>query len=156
MGQYSGPERIKAGVGGSFRNVINVTSGTRTMTVDESGSLVLLNLATGIDITLPAITSSNEVGTWYEFVSILAASTESYTITAQSGDLLLGRIWTQDTDTANGNASYAADGSDDLIITMSDTADLPGNTVKVTAITTTAWLVQGTLHHTGNAATPFS
>lgn len=156
MGQYSGPERIKAGVGGNFRNVINVTSGTRTMTVDESGSLVLLNLATGIDITLPAITSSDEVGTWYEFISILAASSETYTVTAQSGDLLIGRALVQDTDTANTIVSHAADVSDDLIFTLSDSADLPGSGARFTAITTTRWLVEGLIYHTGNSATPFS
>lgn len=155
MPQYSGPERIK-NTDTTFRNVITVTSATRTMTTDESGSLVLLNLATGIDITLPSITSANEVGTWYEFVSILAASSETYTITAATGDLLAGRVLVQDTDTANTIVSYAPDGSDDLIITLSDTADLPGNRIVVTAISTTAWLVNGTLFHTGNAATPFS
>lgn len=155
MTQYSGPERQKAN-DPTFRNVINVTASTRTMTTDESGALVLLNLATGIDITLPAIKSSDEVGTWYEFVSVLAASSESYTITAQAADLLLGRVLAQDTDTANTITSFAPDGSDDLIITLSDTADLPGGTVIVTAISTTQWLVQGTLFHTGNSATPFS
>lgn len=155
MTQYSGPERMK-NEAPSFRKVIDVTASTRAMTTDESGALVLLNLATGIDITLPAITSAHEVGTWYEFVSVLAASTETYTITAGAGDLLIGRVLVQDTDTANTIVSYAPDGSDDLILTMSDTADLPGNTVIVTAISTTAWLVQGTLFHTGNAATPFS
>lgn len=155
MAQYSGPERIRNNAPG-FRNVIDVTAATRTMTTDESGSLVLLNRAAGIDITLPAILSENEVGTWYEFVSVLAASSDTYTITAQAADLLLGRALLQDTDTANTIVSHAADGSDDLIITLSDTADLPGTTVKVTAISTTRWLVQATVFHTGNSATPFS
>lgn len=155
MPQYSGPERQR-NTAPSFRNVINVTSATRTMTTDESGSLVLLNLATGIDITLPSIVSDNEVGTWYEFVSILAATSESYTITAGAADLLIGRVLVQDTDTANTITSFAPDVSDDLIITFSDTADLAGNAVRVTAITTTRWLVQGTIYHTGNSATPFS
>ena len=155
MTQYSGPERQK-NTDPQFRNVINVTGSTRAMTTDESGSLVLLNLATGIDIALPAIKSADEIGTWYEFVSVLAATSETYTITAGTADLLLGRVLVHDTDTANTIASYAPDGSDDLIITLSDTADLPGNTVIVTAISATQWLVQGTLFVTGNAATPFS
>lgn len=155
MPQYSGPDRIKDNAP-KFRNVIDVTAATRTMTTDESESLVLLNLATGIDITLPAIKSADEVGTWYEFVSVLAASGDTYTITAQSGDLLIGRVWLHDTDTAQTLASHAPDVSDDLIITLSDTADLPGSTVIVTAISTTRWLVQGVLYHTGNSATPFS
>lgn len=156
MAQYGSKERIRPGLAAQYRNVINVTSGTRTMTTDESGSLVLLNLATGIDITLPPIISDEDIGTTYEFVSILAASSDSYTITAQSGDLLIGRVWAHDTDTAQTLASFAPDGSDDLIITFSDTADLPGGTIVVTAITLTRWLVQGVLYHTGNSATPFS
>lgn len=155
MVQHSGPERLR-NTEPTFRNVINVTSATRTMTTDESGSLVLLNLATGIDITLPAIKTDDEVGCWYEFVSVLAASSDSYTITAGAADLLLGRALLQDTDTANTIVSHAADGSDDLIFTFSDTADLPGSIVRFTAITTTAWLVEGLLYHTGNSATPFS
>ena len=156
MTQYSGPERIRAGTGAQFRNVINVTSSTRTMTTDESGALVLLNLATGIDITLPAITSDNDVGCWYEFISILPATSDTYTVTAGAADLLIGRALVQDTDTANTIVSHAADVSDDLIFTLSDTADLPGSGARFTAITTTRWLVQGLIYHTGNSATPFS
>lgn len=155
MSQYSGPERLK-NTAPQFRQVIDVTASTRAMTTDESGALVLLNLATGIDITLPALVSEAEIGTWYEFVSVLAATSETYTITAGAADLLIGRVLVHDTDTANTIASYAPDGTDDLIITYSDTADLPGNTVIVTAISMTRWLVQGTLFVTGNAATPFS
>ena len=156
MAQYGGKERIRDGLGAQFRNVINVTDATRTMTTDESGSLVLLNRAAGIDIALPPIISDEDIGTTYEFVSILAASGDTYTITAQAADLLIGRVWLHDTDTAQTLASHAPDVSDDLIITLSDTADLPGGTIVVTAITTTRWLVQGVLYHTGNSATPFS
>lgn len=155
MPQYLGPERVPNNAP-NYRKVIDVTAATRTMSTDESGALVLLNLATGIDITLPAIKSADEIGTWYEFVSVLAASSDTYTITALTADLLVGRVLVQDTDTANTITSFAPDVSDDLIITMSDTADLPGNTVIVTAISATRWLVQGTLFHTGNSATPFS
>ncbi len=155
MTQYSGPERIK-NVTPTFRNVISVTSATRTMTTDESGSLVCLNRAGGIDITLPSLVSADEVGTWYEFVSTLAVSSDTYTITAGAGDLLLGRVLAQDTDTSNTITSFAPDGSDDVIITFSDTADLPGNRVVVTAVSTIRWLVTGTIYHTGNSATPFS
>ena len=155
MANYSAPERIKNNAP-VFRNVIDVTSSTRTLTVEESGSLVLLNLATGIDITLPAITSTNEVGTTFDFVSILAASSDTYTITALAADLLIGRAVLHDTDTSNTITSHAADVSDDLIFTLSDTADLPGTSARFTAISTTRWLVESVIFHTGNSATPFS
>ena len=156
MAQYSGPERIRTGTGAQFRKVIDLSSSTRALTTDESGALCVFNLATGVDVTLPPIISADDVGTWFEFVSGLVASTESYTVTAAAGDLLIGRVLVQDTDTANTITSYAPDASDDLIITFSDTADLVGGRVIVEAVSLTRWMVSGTLFHTGNAATPFS
>lgn len=155
MPQYSGPERIKNNAP-FFRNVITLTASTRTLTVEESGSLVLFNLATGIDVTLPAIASADDIGTTFDFVSILAASSETYTVTAQAADLLIGRAVLHDTDTSNTIASHAADVSDDLIFTLSDTADLPGTSARFTAISTSRWLVEALVFHTGNSATPFS
>lgn len=155
MAQYSGPERIKNNAP-QFRNVIDLSASTRTLTGDESGSLCVFNLATGVDVTLPGIISAEDVGMWFEFVSGLVASTESYTVTALAGDLLIGRVLVQDTDTANTITSYAPDASDDLIITFSDTADLVGGSVIVQAVSLTRWMVRGTLFCTGNAATPFS
>lgn len=155
MPQFSGAERSRNNVP-RFRPVIDVTAATRAMTTDESGALVLLNRSGGIDITLPALLSADDIGTTYEFVSVLAASSDTYTITAQAADLLIGRALLQDTDTSNTITSFAPDGSDDLIVTFSDTADLPGGTIVVTAISASRWLVQGTLFHTGNSATPFS
>lgn len=155
MGQYSGPERVKNNAP-VFRNVITVTSATRTLTTEESGALVLLNLATGIDITLPALVADADVGCYFDIVSILAASSETYTVTAQAADLLIGRALLQDTDTANTIVSHAADVSDDLIFTLSDTADLPGSGARFTAISTSRWLVEALIYHTGNSATPFS
>lgn len=156
MPQYSGPERIRAGVGAQFRKVIDVTSSTRTMTTDESGALVLLNRAAGIDITLPTLLSDDDVGTWYEFVSVLPASSDSYTVTAAAADLMIGRALLQDTDSANTIVSHAADLSNDVIFTFSDTADLAGSIAKFTAISTSRWLVEARIYHTGNSATPFS
>jgi hypothetical protein len=140
-------------VGGSRIEVL--TASTRALNTYDNGKTFIFNLATGIDVALPAVGAS-DVGLNYTFLVGLAATSETYTVTAQAGDLLIGRVLIQDTDTANTIVSHAADASDDLIFTISDTADLPGGWVQFICMSATAWLVRGTLFHTGNSATPFS
>ena len=143
-------------VGSTVNSKVTVlTSATATPALTDSGTHYILQLAGGIDVTLPAIGAS-DVGTRFRFTVGLAASSDTYTITAAAGDLLTGRVFVQDTDTANTVTSYAPDGSDDLIITFSDTADLPGSYVDLVATSATSWMVTGIIFHTGNAATPFS
>ena len=136
-------------------NVEVLAASTRALTSADNGKTFVLNLATGIDVALPAVGTA-DVGLNFTFVVGLAASTETYTVTAQAADLLTGRVLVHDTDTANTIASYAADGSDDLIFIISDTADLPGGWAQFICVSATAWLVRGTLYCTGNTATPFS
>lgn len=132
-----------------------VTAATRAVTSADRGTHFVLSRAGGIDVALPAVGAS-DVGLGFRFSIGLAASSDTYTITAQSADLLTGRVLVQDTDTANTITSFAPDGSDDLILTFSDTADLPGSFVDIVCVSATAWYVTGIIYHTGNSATPFS
>lgn len=132
-----------------------VTAATDVLSASQSGTTFILSRTGGIDVTLPAIAAA-QVGTRFRFIIGLAASSDTYTITAASGDLLTGRVIALDTDTANTVTSFAPDGSDDLIITFSDSADLPGSFVDLIATSATSWMVTGVIYHTGNSATPFS
>lgn len=132
-----------------------ITAATDSWTTADHNTTFILSRSGGIDIALPAITA-DEVGLRYRAIIGAVASSDTYTITAQSGDLLTGRVIAFDTDTANTVVSYAPDGSDDLIITFSDTADLVGSYVDLVATSATSWMVTGVIYHTGNAATPFS
>lgn len=140
---------------GGVKRVEILTGATDAWTEADSGTLFLLNRAGGIDITLPAL-ADTDVGVFFDVAVITAASSDTYTITAATGDLLTGRVNAWDTDTANTITSFAPDGSDDLIITLSDTADLPGTRLRLVATSATSWFVTGDIYHTGNSATPFS
>lgn len=157
MPQYSGPERI-LNDGPTYRAVESITGATDTWTTDDSGTLFLLNKADGIDITLPSLTA-DDVGTWYEVFVQTALTSDTITITAQSGDLLAGKVLNYDTDTSNATAWYAPDGSDDLIITLNQTTTgggVGGDHLRLVATSATQWLVTGVVYATGVVATPFS
>ena len=138
--------------------VIDVTAATYALTEDEQGSLVLFNLATGIDITLPTITADN-VGMWFRFQVDTPVSGDTYTITAAATQLLSGRIVAWDTDTSYGTTSYAADESNDVIITLNASTTGGGvgdDEILLIAESVTRWRVSGQVFHTGNTATMFS
>lgn len=144
------------GTRGVKRRIETLTAATDTWTHEDTGTLFVLDRAAGIDVTLPAIGEDAHIGTYFEVLVKTAASGDTYTITALTGDLLSGRVRLWDTDTANTVATHAPDGSDDLIITLSDTADLPGTRLLIEAVSLTSWAVTGDIYHTGNSATPFS
>ena len=138
--------------------VIDVTAATYALTEDEQGSLVLFNLATGIDITLPTITADN-VGMWFRFQVDTPVSGDTYTITAAATQLLSGRIVAWDTDTSYGTTSYAADESNGVIITLNASTTGGGvgdDEILLIAESVTRWRVSGQVFHTGNTATMFS
>lgn len=140
-------------------NIIDLTAATRTLTEDESGSLVLFNAATGIDVTLPLITADN-IGMWFLFQVDTPVSAESYTITASTAtQLYSGAILNFDTDTSYAPIRYAADESNDIIFTMNATTmggGIGDDWILFIAESTTRWRVTGLVWASGSVATPFS
>lgn len=137
------------------RNVVNCAVDT-TLTEAQSGSLVLFTAA-DVDITLPAIVAAN-VGMWFEFGTTISATDQG--IIAQTGDLLLGGLAIIDNDdTGATSATFAPNGSSDLLITMNGTTtggEDTGSTMRLTATSATGWYVSGVLVGSGEIATPFS
>lgn len=131
-------------------------AGPTAVTAAMSGYQFNFNRAAGVAVTLPAVTAS-EVGVFYDFFFETTA-TGDHTITAQAADLLIGGLNIQDFDTANTGTYFAADGSDDLIITMNGTTKggKKGSWLRVTCSSATSWTVQGYLYGDGTLATPFS
>lgn len=139
------------------RPVETVTAATRALTARDSGSLFLLNRAAGQAITLPAITGA-EQGLEFEFYVLGSITSNTTTITAQSGDLLRGHVESIDTDTSNAHAYYAPDGTDDLIMTLNGSTQggLVRTHVRFRATDAGQWLVTGQVMASGTPATPFS
>lgn len=152
----SGALNYKAQVtdtGGAYATPIALTEA-------QSGRVVLVDDAAGLDFTLPAISSSN-IGMVFEFLVTTTITSNNFRVTAQSGDLLNGGVWMVDFD-----AAYTApqavfeepDFTNDLIMTMngSTTGGKKGTTVKFVAVSATQWFVSGIVGADGVIATPFS
>jgi hypothetical protein len=139
------------------RPVTSFTTASPTaLTAADSGTQYNFNRAAGVAVVLPAVTAS-EVGVFYDFFFETTA-TGDHTITAQAADLLIGAVRIEDFDTANTGTMFAADGSDDLIITMNGTTKggKKGSHLRLTCSSATSWTVQGNLFGDGTLATPFS
>lgn len=127
------------------------------LTVAQSGRVLLVDDAAGLDFTLPAIGSS-DIGTHFKFCVTVSVTSNNFRVTAAAGDLLFGAIWLADFDTANTGAYFAADGSDDLIMTMNGgtTGGKKGTCMEFIATSATQWFVSGFAFGDGSIATPFS
>jgi hypothetical protein len=139
--------------GGAFATPIALTAA-------QSGRVVLVDDAAGLQFTLPAIGSS-DIGLSFKFLVTVSITSNSFKVTAAAGDLLQGGLWTVDFDdvyTAPQGAFYEPDGSDDLIMTMNGTTQggKRGTVVEFIATTATQWFVTGIAVGDGILATQFS
>ena len=111
--------------------------------------------ADGCAITLPAAVEGARIA----ILLSGAVTSNTTTITAASGDILSGYalIRASADGAANVFSYFAADGSDDLVITVngSTTGGLVGDRVELVG-TADGWNVRAVLSGTGTLATPFS
>lgn len=130
------------------------------LTEAQSGRVILVDDAAGLDFTLPALAAA-QVGTHFKFLVTVTITSNNFRVTAASGDLLQGGLLAIDFDdvyTAPQAAFLEPDGSDDLIMTMngSTTGGKRGTVVEFIATSATQWFVTGTMVADGVIATPFS
>lgn len=131
---------------------------TKTLVANDSGAIVLLDTAAGSTVTLPA-GSASAVGTTFKFVVSTLATSNSHVIkVANASDIMVGKVVTVDTDTADAAALFATTSTSDTItLNRSTTGSVrTGETVTATYVATNRWLVDGLLFVTGVPATPFS
>ncbi len=142
-------KRQVTNTGGAFATPIVLTEA-------QSGRVILVNDAAGLDFTLPALAAA-QVGTHYLFVVTVTVTSNSFRVTAASGDLLFGGIQVTDFDTADKCAFFAPDGND-LIMTMNGSTQggKQGTWVEYIASSATQWLVRGVAAGDGTLATMFS
>jgi hypothetical protein len=159
-GNLAVADTIDAGHIASRRNTVSITTdATKTLTIDESGSLFLLNKADGIVITLPALSAAN-VGLWYEFQVNTSVTSNAYKISTgtQGTDFFAGQVLTVDTDTAASPVAHAGNGSthDNMSMAGTTTGGLIGTKIRVTAISSTLWHVEGINMASGAVASLFA
>lgn len=131
---------------------------TRTLSVDESNSTVLLDRAAGIVVTLPLAVP----GLVYDFVVTTSVTTNSYKIiTGAATEFLIGGYTNVDTDTSNAVAVFTGNGSTHIAVTMAaastnSTGGLVGSKLRFTCLSTTRWMVEGFVQGAGSPATAFA
>jgi len=141
---------------GLHQEVIQSVGATRELRNDESGSLCLFDVATGVVFTLPAAPS---VGTTFEFLVTVAVTSNAHKVITNviASEFLLGGIIMGDVTVATSGDYFEANGTDIVAISGegSTTGGLLGERYVITAISATQWVIHGVCHGAGTLATPF-
>lgn len=135
--------------------VISGLGATKTLSVDETFSTIVLDRAAGTVITLPLAVP----GLTYDFVVATSVTSNAYkVITGAATELLIGGYTNVDTDTSNAVAVFTGNGSTHIAVSMNGTTTggLAGTTLRFTCLSTTKWLVEGTVQGSGTVATAFA
>jgi len=139
------------------RNIISGLGATRTLSEDESGSIVLFDKVDGIVVTLPV---DAPIGTTFDFVCSATLTSNVYKfITGAAAELLVGQILGCDTDTSNTTIVWPGlVGSSYIAVSMNKTTTggIKGDSFTVTKLNSTTWLCNGHTNNNGTVATPFS
>lgn len=136
-----------------------VVTAAATLTVAQSGSICLWNLAAGFLYTLPAITAA-DVGTNFRFIVTVSATSVAHKVITPASVFLIGQVLEGILDTtpaANpGPKFYTADGTNSRSVSMNGTTTggLIGTDINVVAISTTQWALNGIVAASGTIATP--
>lgn len=123
-----------------------------TLGASDAGTVLTVNAAAGLTLTLPAAT-----GTGREFTIVVGTTVTSndYIIqVASADDVMAGAIGV--TTDAAGVVIPTAATSDTITMNGSTTGGLAGSTVVLRDAASGVWNVTGALVSTGTEATPFS
>lgn len=136
------------------REVIGDAVATRTLTAKESGALCLFDRAAGVVYTLP----TPVIGMTFEFATtVTITSNAAKIITNLSTEFILGVVDMLIVGSATTLAA-AGNGTTHRAISSNGTTTggVIGDRYRVTAISSTQWLVEGQLSGSGSLATPFA
>ena len=130
------------------------TGGAATLTREDSGGLCVFSTAAGYAFTLPKA----EQGLWFDFVvSIDITSVAAKVLTASATEFILGSF----IQSPDGTALLAAHNANGTTIRSwngngTTTGGYAGDHFRLTAISSTVWVIQGVGLATGAEATPFA
>lgn len=125
---------------------------TRTLTAKESGAVCQFDAAAGVVYTLPAPV----IGMEFEFITTVSCTSNSHKIiTDAATTFLLGEVFMFTTATVAG-AGFAFNGTTHVACTSngSTTGGLIGSRIKVRAISSTQWFIEGGMVGSGTIVTP--
>jgi hypothetical protein len=136
---------------GIHRQVVTVAEST-TLKAEQSGSLVLLAVASGATLTLPTAAEGMQFDV---SVSVSRTSNSYKIITAAATQFLVGAYMAGDATIATSGDIFTLDGSTHVALTIDgDTkGGLVGGHLRFTAISATQWFVEGLVIGTGTMVT---
>jgi len=141
---------------GLHREIISGVGATRTLLAKESGALCLFDRAAGVVYTLPTPVE----GMQFEFSTSVLVTSNSYKVVTATpaSQFIVGSVMGGSLTVADSGDVFQADGTTHVAITMggSTTGGLVGGSFKLTAISTTQWLIEGDFVASGTVATPFA
>ena len=162
---FSGPVRSLAGfISAGSNSVVSLTADTTLTVAAHAGKILLTNDADGV-FTLPSIVTTtpsdptdpnqlNNLGATFTFVVVTAAT--DMDIVTDGTDKFLGMVYTGITTAATGKTWVSAATND--VITQNGTTKggVAGSYIRVTAIASAQYFVEGMLLGSGTIATPFA
>jgi hypothetical protein len=140
---------------GEGRKIIGDAVATRTLLATESGAMCLFDRAAGVVYTLPVITENN-VSMFFDFrTTVTITSNAAKVITGAATQFILGNV--QIVIAASATTLAAAfNGSTHVALSSNGTTTggVIGDQYRLTAISTTQWLIEGMVSGSGSIATP--
>ena len=162
---FSGPVQSLAGfISAGSNSVVSLTADTTLTVAAHAGKILLTNDADGV-FTLPSIVTTtpsdptdpnqlNNLGATFTFVVVTAAT--DMDIVTDGTDKFLGMVYTGITTAATGKTWVSAATND--VITQNGTTKggVAGSYIRVTAIASAQYFVEGMLLGSGTIVTPFA
>ena len=162
---FSGPVQSLAGfISAGSNSVVSLTADTTLTVAAHAGKILLTNDADGV-FTLPSIVTTtpsdptdpnqlNNLGATFTFVVVTAAT--DMDIVTDGTDKFLGMVYTGITTAATGKTWVSAAAND--VITQNGTTKggVAGSYIRITAIASAQYFVEGMLLGSGTIVTPFA
>lgn len=141
-------------VRGQHRQIIGDAVATRTLLQKESGALCLFDRAAGVVYTLPAPV----IGMQFDFCSTVTITSNAAKIITNSASVFILGDVQMVIDAAATVLAAAGNGSTHVSISMNGTTTggVIGTRLRLTAISSTQWVIDGKVSASGTLATPFA
>ena len=161
---FSGPVKSLAGfISAGNANVVSLTADTTLTVAAHAGKILVTNDADG-KFTLPSIVATapgrdddpnqtNNLGATFTFVVVTAAT--DMDILTDGTDKFVGGTYTGVTD-ATGKTFISGASNDVLTMNGSTKGGLAGSIVRVTAIASAKYAIEGLILGSGTLVTPFA
>ena len=161
---FSGPVQSLAGfISAGNANVVSLTADTSLTVASHAGKILVTNDADG-KFTLPSIVATapgrdddpnqtNNLGATFTFVVVTAAT--DMDILTDGTDKFVGGLYTV-VDDATGKTFISGSSNDVITMNGSTKGGLAGSIVRVTAMASAKYAVEGLILGSGTIVTPFA